>query len=115
MSNTKHHQPSPTPHTPTIFGDLKNPRLIWAKGILFFLLGLLSTALLVSRMPGLSEIALLCICIWAFCRAYYFAFYVVQHYVDPTYRFAGLGSFAKYICKHRRSSDRDSRNDPSIN
>ena len=32
----------------------------------------------------------------------YVAFYVVQHYIDPTYRFAGLGSFARYVLRRRR-------------
>ncbi len=36
------------------------------------------------------------ICIWSFCRCYYFAFYVIEHYVDSGYRFSGLGSFVKY-------------------
>ena len=39
---------------------------------------------------------LLALCIWGFCRAYYFAFYVIQYYIDPTYRFAGLISFVRY-------------------
>ncbi|QDV46108.1 hypothetical protein Enr13x_60120 [Stieleria neptunia] len=114
MSTSDHNPPIQTPNAPSLLGDIQNPKLIWAKGALFLVLGMLSAAILVARMPGLTEIALLCICIWAFCRAYYFAFYVIQHYVDPTYKFAGLGSFAKYICKHRRPSDRDSRNDQSI-
>lgn len=28
--------------------------------------------------------------IWASCRAYYFCFYVMHHYVDPGYRYTGL-------------------------
>ncbi|QEF97173.1 hypothetical protein Mal15_12110 [Stieleria maiorica] len=103
MPDPQHNEPSPASHTGTIFGDLQNPRLIWAKGILFLVLGVLSTALLVARLPSLTEWALLCICIWSFCRAYYFAFYVIEHYVDPSYKFAGLSSLAKYLWKHRRS------------
>ena len=33
---------------------------------------------------------------WGFCRAYYFAFYVIEKYVDRRFRFSGLGSFVKY-------------------
>jgi len=34
---------------------------------------------------------------------YYFAFYVIQHYVDPAYRFSGLWSFVCYWwCGERR-------------
>jgi hypothetical protein len=36
------------------------------------------------------------IAIWAFCRAYYFAFYVIEHYVDSSFKFAGLGSFVRH-------------------
>lgn len=30
--------------------------------------------------------------LWGFCRAYYFAFYVIEKYVDPGYQFSGLAS-----------------------
>jgi len=43
-----------------------------------------------------SSMVLLTISIWCFCRFYYFAFYVTQHYVDPNYRFTGLWSLARY-------------------
>ncbi len=76
--------------------NLTNPRAIWFKGGLFVALGLMSAGLLIARLADLSSIALLAIAIWAFCRAYYFAFYVIQHYVDPNYRFAGLLDFLRY-------------------
>ena len=40
--------------------------------------------------------------VWAFCRAYYFAFYVIEHYVDGAYRFVGLWDFARYVMGRRR-------------
>ena len=76
--------------------DLTNPRLIWLKGCLFVGLGTLASGLLLAEMDGWKPVALLAIAIWAFCRSYYFAFYVIQHYVDPKYRFAGLIDFAHY-------------------
>ncbi len=45
---------------------------------------------------------LLGVAIWSFCRFYYFAFYVIEKYVDPGYRFAGLSSFALYLVGKRR-------------
>jgi hypothetical protein len=45
---------------------------------------------------------LLLLTVWAFCRFYYFAFYVIEHYVDSTYRFAGLLSFLQYAIHKRR-------------
>ncbi len=40
--------------------------------------------------------------VWAFCRAYYFAFYVIEHHVDPGYRFSGLISFVAYALRKDR-------------
>ena len=53
---------------------------------------------------GWVRLLLLAVAIWSFCRFYYFAFYVIEHYVDPQFRFAGLISFAQYLWKHRRTS-----------
>jgi hypothetical protein len=39
--------------------------------------------------------------VWSFCRFYYFAFYVIEHYVDPSYRFSGLLSFALYLIQKK--------------
>ncbi len=72
--------------------NLTNAKVIWCKGILFVFLGLLASGLLIVRTPEITTVLLLGITVWAFCRAYYFAFYVIEHYVDPSYRFAGLGA-----------------------
>lgn len=79
--------------------DLKNPRWIKLKGILFLFLGLLSAALLFFEHPTLKTGLLLALTVWCFCRFYYFGFYVIEHYVDPSYRFSGLWSFARYLMK----------------
>ena len=81
--------------------DLKSPTLIYGKGLLFLLTGLIAASLLLAEAPSLKVAVLLAIAIWAFCRCYYFAFYVVQHYVDPGYRFAGLASFAAYLVRRQ--------------
>lgn len=83
--------------------DLTDSRWIKLKGILFLLIGLFSATLLVLEMPTLKIGVLLAISIWCFCRFYYFAFYVIEHYVDPGYRFSGLWSFACYLLKRRRN------------
>jgi hypothetical protein len=82
-------------------GDLKNPRLIIAKGFLFLLLGCLAAGSLLLLHPGWREAALLAIAIWACSRFYYFAFYVLSHYVDPNFTFSGLGAFVVYFCRSR--------------
>ncbi|MBI1312951.1 hypothetical protein GC176_16800 [bacterium] len=84
-------------------GDLRNPKLIWLKGCLFLLLGLLSATVLLLRTGDLVVAVLLCLTVWAFCRSYYFAFYVIEHYVDAGFRFAGLVDFAKYVPGKPRS------------
>jgi len=35
--------------------------------------------------------------IWSFCRVYYFAFYVIERYIDPSFRFSGLISALRYL------------------
>jgi hypothetical protein len=83
--------------------DITSPTLIWIKGVLFLLLGVLGSVLLVLHAPSVTVAVLLCLTVWAFCRFYYFAFYVIQHYVDSDYRFSGLLSFLRYaVCKRRR-------------
>jgi hypothetical protein len=82
--------------------DLTNPLWIKVKGALFLLLGLFASLLLLLECPTAKVFLLLCLVIWCFCRAYYFAFYVIEHYVDPSFRFSGLGSFACYLWKKRR-------------
>jgi hypothetical protein len=82
--------------------DLTNPKLIKLKGILFLFIGILSSALLLVHAPNLTVALLLIIAIWSFCRFYYFAFYVIQHYVDPRFKFAGLWDFARYMVGRRK-------------
>ena len=75
---------------------------MWAKGILFLVIGLAAATLLVLELGTLRGALMLGLCIWAFCRAYYFAFYVIEKYVDSSYRFSGLISFLKYITSVKR-------------
>ncbi|MEN9572800.1 MAG: hypothetical protein RL514_655 [Verrucomicrobiota bacterium] len=81
--------------------DLKSSHLIWLKGWLFLLLGLASAALVLVEAPSLKVAALLALAVWSFCRAYYFAFYVLERYVDPGYKFSGLGSFVGYLLRRK--------------
>jgi hypothetical protein len=86
--------------------DLASAKWIKAKGILFLLLGLLSVSLLFFEGPTLKTGLLIIIAVWSFCRFYYFAFYVIEHYVDPSYRFSGLLSFARYLLQKKRPNTR---------
>lgn len=86
-------------------GDLTNPKIIKLKGLLFLVAGILASVLLLIDSPNLRTVALLAIAIWSFCRFYYFAFYVIEHYVDPGFRFAGLGAFLRYWWQRRKKSE----------
>ena len=77
--------------------DLRNPKLMWLKGILFLFIGITSAGLVWAETRSMSTALLLILTIWAFCRAYYFAFYVLERYVDPQFRFAGLWSLVLYL------------------
>ena len=81
--------------------DLTNPRLIYFKGFLFLFAGLLASLILILETPRLKTALLLALAVWCFARFYYFAFYVIEHYVDPGYRFAGLWSFVRYLVRRK--------------
>ena len=81
--------------------DLTNPNWIKLKGILFLLIGLLDSLLLLLEHPTWKVGVFLAVAIWCFCRFYYFAFYVIEHYVEPGYRFSGLWSFARYLLSRK--------------
>ena len=81
--------------------DIKKVWLLYLKGFLLFLTGFISSLLLVLLNLNFETIVLLLLAIWGFCRAYYFAFYVIQYYIDPSFRYSGLIDFAKYQMKRR--------------
>ena len=83
--------------------DLSNPFWIKLKGFLFLIVGMVSVVLLFLDNPRWQTGGLIILAIWSFCRAYYFAFYVIEKYVDPTYKFSGLISFVKHLWSNRRS------------
>lgn len=82
--------------------DISNSGLIKVKGVLFLVLGLLSALLLWLERPTLKTGLLLALAVWCFCRFYYFAFYVIEKYVDPGYKFSGLLSFSRYLLRTKR-------------
>lgn len=82
--------------------DLSSPTWIKLKGALFLLLGIAAAVLLWLEQPTLKAALLLVLVIWCFSRAYYFAFYVIEHYVDPNFKFSGLGAFLVYLLKSKR-------------
>jgi hypothetical protein len=72
------------------------------ESFLFLLLGILTSVLLILANPTWKTALLLALAIWCFCCFYYFAFYVIEHYVDPNFKFSGLISFARHLFQRRR-------------
>ena len=85
-------------------GDLKSKKLIYLKGFLFLFGGVMASVILLVDHPSWKTAAMLAAAVWCFCRAYYFTFYVIEHYVDGHYKFAGLGSFLQYLVSKNKES-----------
>jgi hypothetical protein len=83
--------------------DLTNPKLMALKAALFAVIGIASAILLYLVNPHWHTALLLALTIWSFCRIYYFAFYVIERYIDPDFHFSGLGSALRYILTRRKS------------
>lgn len=81
--------------------DLQTTQAMWLKGALFLLIGLMSAGILLIEHWSWRTALLLGLCVWGFCRAYYFAFYVIERWVDPGFKFSGLGHFLVYVWKRR--------------
>lgn len=81
--------------------DLTSATWIKLKGILFLLIGIAAAVMIFLQNATWKTGLLLAVAIWSFCRFYYFAFYVIEKYVDPTYKFSGLIAFARYLFRRR--------------
>lgn len=82
--------------------DLKSKRLIYLKGFLFLIILLFALGLIIYETRSWQIVILLLLVVWASARLYYFMFYVIEKYVDPSYRFAGIVSFLQYLSSKKR-------------
>lgn len=76
--------------------DLKNPKLIWLKGVLFGVMLVIAGGSIVLLTRDWLIAGLVALVAWSSARGYYFMFYVIEKYVDPEYRFAGVWDFLMY-------------------
>lgn len=83
-------------------GDLKSPATIYIKGFCFVFISIAASVLLLVEFFSWRHLFLLLISLWAACRSYYFAFYVIQTYVDDEFKFAGIWDFARYMIGRAR-------------
>lgn len=81
--------------------DLRSKSLIVVKGVLFLVLAVSAAALLLLEAPSGRMAALLVILVWSSCRFYYFLFYVLEKYVDPSLRYAGLLALFSHLRRRR--------------
>ncbi len=81
--------------------DITSVRWIYIKGFLFLVAGLLASTVLLVRHPSLLVAGMLAVAVWSFARFYYFAFYLIEHYTDGQYKFAGLLSFVRHLFRKR--------------
>ena len=74
---------------------------MYIKAACFASIALASASLLVLRTPGFSTAALAVLIAWSAARFYYFCFYVVEKYIDPSFRFDGLVSVGRHHIARR--------------
>ena len=88
---------------PNHMTDLTSRALIVTKGLLFLFLAALSGNLLVFASPDLRTVVLVVVLAWSSARLYYFLFYVLERYVDPSLRYSGLLALLRAIASSRSS------------
>jgi hypothetical protein len=84
--------------------DLTSKKWIVVKGILFLVIALSSAALVLVEFPSWRIAGLLAALVWGSCRFYYFLFYVLEKYVDPSLRYAGLLDLLKGRRRQRKTN-----------
>jgi hypothetical protein len=81
--------------------DLESKRLIVVKGVLFLLIAVASAGLVVLDNPSFRTALLLVMLVWSVCRFYYFMFYVLEKYVDPSLRYSGVGQMIYRLLRRK--------------
>ena len=82
-----------------ISDDIKTPWLLHAKGALFVLLGTLAAVLLFAEAPTIKTAVLISITVWAFCRFYYYLFYVIDRHLGRDKRFSGVFDVLQFLLR----------------
>jgi hypothetical protein len=81
--------------------DLQSKYWIVAKGVAFGGIAVVAAVLVLFESPSVRTAVFLVLLVWAACRFYYFLFYVLEHYVDPTLRYAGLLALVRAVMEKR--------------
>ena len=75
---------------------------MYVKAVLFVIILLSCSGLLLLASPTWRTAFLLALIIWSSARLYYFIFYVIEKYIDPSFRFAGVGAAVSYLIGRRK-------------
>lgn len=81
--------------------DLRSKKVIVLKGVLFLCIVAVAAVLLFVERPTWRTAALLAVLVWASARFYYFLFYVLEKYVDPSLRYSGLLALLRNLARRR--------------
>ena len=92
--------------------DLPVPWM-FVKAGLFVLLGGLAATCLLLQHPAWTTATCIAALTWAAARAYFFAFHVVQHWIDPEFRCRGLVHFFSWCWRRLRERCPRSARQPS--
>ena len=77
--------------------DLVEPKWMYLKAVLFLIILLSCGGVLLLDSPRWRTVVLLTPVVWSSARLYYFMFYVIERYIDPNFRFSGIGAALSYI------------------
>lgn len=89
----------------SVMRDLIDPRWMYLKAGLLLAILIACCVVLWLEMSSLRTVFLLTLVVWSSARLYYFMFYVVERYIDPTYRFSGIGSAIQYFLRRSRNRE----------
>ena len=81
--------------------DLQSKHWIVAKGIAFAGIAVASAVMVLLESTSVRMAVLLMVLVWSACRFYYFLFYVLERYVDPRLRYAGVLALIRTIIAKR--------------
>ena len=87
--------------------DLTDPKWMYLKAIGFLLIATICAAALMARSFRVDTLVLILLLAWSSARLYYFCFYVIERYIDPQFKFAGVGSAVVHLLRNRSVKDRD--------
>lgn len=81
--------------------DLQSKHWIVYKGIAFGGIAVAAAVLILLESTSVRTAFLLLLLVWAASRFYYFLFYVLERYVDPRLRYAGILALIRTIIAKR--------------